>query len=378
MVYRNFKDLQISALGLGTMRLPVIRGEDSAVDQAQVNEMVKMAVEGGVNYFDTAWGYHGGNSETSVAEALQPYPRASYFLADKFPGYDLANFGKTKEIFARQLEKCRTDYFDFYLFHNVCELNISHYLDEEKWHTYSDLIRLRDEGKIRHLGFSCHGDMDVLQSFLNAYGKDMEFCQLQINWIDWRFQNAGEKVELLNKWNIPVWVMEPLRGGKLASLRPEDGQKLHALRPGETVPAWAFRFLQSVPGVTVILSGMSSAGQLAENLRTFRDERPLNAEEWKTLTAIGDEMVKQIALPCTACRYCVPHCPKHLDIPRLLSFYNEHVFTGGGFLAPMALASFDKDKLPSECIGCGSCRKVCPQGIDIPAAMKDFTAKVGA
>ena len=132
MVYRNFKDLQISALGLGTMRLPVIRGEDSAVDQAQVNEMVKMAVEGGVNYFDTAWGYHGGNSETSVAEALQPYPRASYFLADKFPGYDLANFGKTKEIFARQLEKCRTDYFDFYLFHNVCELNISHYLDEEK------------------------------------------------------------------------------------------------------------------------------------------------------------------------------------------------------------------------------------------------------
>ncbi len=377
MIYRKFKDIEISALGFGAMRLPVIGGNDSDVDQKAVNRMVKTAIESGINYFDTAWGYHSGNSETAIAEALRPYRRESYFLADKFPGYDLVNFGKAEEIFNKQLEKCSTPYFDFYLFHNVSELNIEKYLDDAKWGTYSCLIKQRNEGKIKHLGFSCHGDLGVMELFLEAYGKDMEFCQIQLNWIDYHFQQADRKIELLRKWNIPVWVMEPLRGGKLASLKAGDEDKLKALRPDESVPGWAFRFLQTIPDVTVILSGMSNEEQLEDNIKTFSEEKPLNAAEMETILSIGDTMVKSIALPCTSCRYCTSHCPKKLDIPRLLSFYNEHVFTGGGFIAPMALASFSADKLPSACIGCGSCRRVCPQGIDIPAAMKDFAEKLG-
>ena len=376
VLYKDFRGLRLSALGLGMMRLPVIDGDDSRVDQKQVNKMVRTAMESGINYFDTAWGYHNGNSEQAAAEALMPYKRDTYYLADKFPGYDLSNFGKTEEIFTKQLEKCNTEYFDFYLFHNVCELNIERYLDDVKWGTYSYLIKQRDEGRIKHLGFSCHGNIDVLERFLNAYGNDMEFCQIQLNWIDYHFQEADKKIELLRKWNIPVWVMEPLRGGKLAKLSPDNENKLRELRRVETVPAWAFRFLQSIPEVTMILSGMSNEEQLEANIKTFVEAKPLNEKEMNTILGIGDEMVNGIALPCTSCHYCVSHCPKHLDIPRLLAFYNEHVFTGGGFIAPMALSSFPKDKLPSECIGCGSCKRVCPQGIDIPEAMRDFASKL--
>ncbi len=376
MVCKDFRGLKVSSLGFGTMRLPVVGGNSSAIDMDAVKKMVNMAIAGGVNYFDTAWGYHGGNSELAMGEALKPFERGAYFLADKFPGYDLSNFGKVEEIFNQQLKKCQTDYFDFYLFHNVSERSIEHYLDDKKWGTYSYLIKMRDTGKIRHLGFSCHGDLEVLERFLNAYGKDIEFCQLQTNWIDWHFQKCAEKLALLNSWNIPLWVMEPLRGGKLASLSAKNEAALKAMRPDESVPAWSFRFIQSIPEAVVTLSGMSNEAQLAENIGIFSKSKPLNAEEREALIAIGDAMVKNTALPCTACNYCVPHCPKDLDIPRILSLYNEHVFTGGGFLAGMVLSSFKKERLPSKCIACNHCIEVCPQSINIPAAMKDFAKKV--
>ncbi len=376
MVYKDFKGLKISALGFGAMRFPVIDGNESNINEDVAGKMIAAAMEGGINYFDTAWGYHNQNSELFLAKALKPFARESYFLATKFPGYDPSNFGKVEEIFTHQLEKCQTDYFDFYLFHNVNERNIDLYLDDEKWRTYSFLIKMRDEGKIRHLGFSCHGDVDVMERFLDAYGKDMEFCQLQLNWVDWHFQNGEEKVELLKKWNIPVWVMEPLRGGKLASLSAENEAALKAMRPDESTPAWSFRFIQSIPEAVITLSGMSAPEQLAENLAIFSESKPLNDEERAALLAMGEAMVKSVALPCTECRYCVPHCPKKLDIPRIISLYNEHAFTGGGFIAPIVLSSFPKDKLPSACIACGSCRKVCPQDIDIPGAMKELAAKV--
>ena len=325
----------------------------------------------------TAWGYHGGQSELVVGRALARYPRDSFFLATKFPGYDLGNMGKVEAIFEEQLKKCRVDYFDFYLFHNVCEMNIDAYLDDAKYHTYEYLIGQKRSGRIRHLGFSAHGSAEVIQRFLEAYGKDMEFCQLQLNWLDWDFQGAKAKVELLRQWGIPIWVMEPLRGGKLARLTDADAAKLTALRPGETVPAWAFRFLQSIPEVKVILSGMSSAAQVADNLRTFETDAPLNDAEMAALLALAGEMTRRTALPCTACRYCTTHCPKGLNNPWLLELYNEHVFTGGGFIAPMALMSVPEDRKPSACIGCRSCEKVCPQQIKIPEAMKDFSAKLG-
>lgn len=376
MIYRDFQDVKLSALGMGAMRLPVVDGDDSKIDEAAAFAMVDEAMARGVNYYDTAWGYHNGNSELVMGKALARHPREKFYLATKFPGYDLSNMGKVEEIFEKQLERCQVEYFDFYLFHNVCEMNIDAYLDP-KYGTYDYLLAQKKNGRIRHLGFSAHGDYDVMKRFLEAYGKDMEFCQIQLNYLDWDFQDAKRKVELLNQWNIPVWVMEPLRGGKLASLAPEDEAKLKALRPDEGIPAWAFRYLQSIPSVVVTLSGMSNMEQMKENIATFETDKPLNETELETLHAIAQGMVKKIVLPCTACHYCTSHCPQGLDIPNLLSLYNEHCFTQGGFIAPMALSAIPADKQPSACIGCRSCEAVCPQGIKISEAMADFTAKLG-
>lgn len=375
MIYRDFQDIKLSALGMGAMRLPVVDGDDSRIDEKKAEEMVAYAMENGVNYYDTAWGYHGGNSELVMGKALKSYPRESFYLASKFPGYDLANMDKVEEIFEKQLEKCQVEYFDFYLFHNVCEMNIDAYLDP-KYGIFEYLMKQKENGRIRHLGFSGHGKMDVLKRFLDAYGEHMEFCQLQVNYLDWTFQNAKEKVELMREHNIPVWVMEPVRGGKLASLDPENESKLKALRPEESIAAWAFRFLQSVPEVKVVLSGMSNMEQMQENIRTYGEEKPLNKKEMDTLMGIAEDMVKKNVVPCTACHYCVDHCTQGLDIPRLLELYNEHAFTGGGFIAPMALSAIPEDKHPDACIGCRSCEAVCPQQIKISEVMADFVARL--
>lgn len=375
MIYKQFQDLQLSALGMGAMRLPVIGGDDAKIDQLAVDRMVDVAMERGINYYDTAWGYHSGSSEIAIGRSLGRYPRERWHLATKFPGYDLSNMNQVKTVFERQLEKCGVDYFDFYLFHNVCEMNIEAYLDP-KYGIFDYLTEQKRSGRIRHLGFSAHGSREVIERFLEAYGKGMEFCQLQMNYLDWSFQDVKNKAALLAEYQIPIWVMEPLRGGKLASLAEEDAAKLKALRPDETIPAWAFRFLQSIPGVTVTLSGMSNMQQLEENLSTFEAEHPLNQQEMETLLGIADSMVQKTSVPCTACRYCTSHCPQSLDIPMLLELYNEHCFTGGGFIAPMALMAVPEEKHPAACIGCRSCEAVCPQQIRISEALADFAQKL--
>lgn len=375
MIYKDYQGITLSALGMGAMRLPVLDGDDSSIDEDMAFQMVDCAMEQGVNYYDTAWGYHAGHSELVLGKALARYPRESFYLADKFPGYDLDNMNKVEEIFEEQLKKCGVSYFDFYLFHNVCEMNIDAYLDP-KYGIFQYLIKQKENGRIRHLGFSAHGNLDVMKRFLEAYGKSMEFCQIQLNYLDWEFQDAKEKVALLDSWNIPVWVMEPLRGGRLASLDGENEAALKALRPEEKIPAWAFHFLQSLPSVTVVLSGMSSMEQLKDNIHTFGEEKPLNEKEMDTLLRMASEMVKKIALPCTACHYCVSHCPQELDIPALLALYNEHCFTKGGFIAPMVLSSMPEEKRPGACIGCRSCEAVCPQQIHVSEAMADFAEKL--
>ena len=377
MIYKDFQNLKLSALGMGTMRLPLKNGGYSDIDKAETEKMVEYALQNGINYFDTAWGYHDGQSETVIGKILEKYSRKSYMLATKFPGYDLSNMDKVQEIFEKQLEKCRVDYFDFYLVHNVCELNINDYLDPRHGiHDY--LLSQKKNGRIRHLGFSAHGSYDVIERFLDAYGKDMEFCQLQINWIDWNFQNAKTKTELLRKWNLPIWVMEPLRGGKLTSLTDNYENELKSLRPNETVTEWSFRFLQSIPDVCVTLSGMSNFEQLKQNIKIFETEKALSDTEFNILLRMADEMTKKKSLSCTACRYCTSHCPQELDIPQLLSLYNEHIFTDGGFIAPMALAALPQDKQPSSCLGCRSCEAVCPQQIKISEVMSDFADKLKA
>ncbi len=377
MIYNDFRGLKLSALGMGNMRLPVIDGNDAQIDVALAKQMIATCMESGINYYDTAYGYHNGNSELVLGELLQDYDRDSFYLANKFPGYDLANMPKVREIFEEQLKKCRVDHFDFYLFHNVCELNIEQYLDP-KYGIYDYLMEQKRNGRIRHLGFSAHGDIDCMTKFLEAYGKDLEFCQIELNYFDYRFQDAKGKIELLKKWGLPIWVMEPVRGGQLAKLSDEATAKLKAARPDEGIPAWAFRFLQSIPEVTVTLSGMSTPEQLKENIETYSASKPLNDKEMALILGIADEMIDKTTVPCTGCHYCVSHCPQGLEIPFLLKLYNEAMVAGSGdFIAPMALASVAPDKQPECCVACHSCEQVCPQQIHIPEELEKFAKKMG-
>lgn len=375
MIYKEFQNFKLSALGMGAMRLPVVNGDDANIDEPAAFKMVDYAMEHGVNYYDTAWGYHNGNSELVMGKALSRHPRESYMLATKFPGYDLSNMTKVESIFEEQLKKCQVDYFDFYLFHNVCEMNIDAYLDEQ-YGIYDYLLKQKESGRIRHLGFSAHGSIEVMKRFLKKYGEKMEFCQIQLNYLDWTFQDAKGKTELLKEYGIPVWVMEPLRGGRLAALSEEHTQKLKEMRPEEETPAWAFRFLQSIQSVTMILSGMSNEEQMKANIATFEEDKSLSETEMKGLLDIADEMLGKKTLPCTACHYCTSHCPKQIDIPEMIALYNEHCFTEGGFIAPMALMAVPEEKQPSACIGCRGCEAVCPQQIKISEAMADFTKKM--
>ncbi len=372
MLYKEFQDIKLSNLGLGTMRLPNkgVNG-DTPIDEEETAKMVEYAINKGINYFDTAWGYHNGESELVMGKVLKKYPRESFYLATKFPGYDLSNMDKVEKIFEKQLEKCQVDYFDFYLFHNVYEKNVEPYLDK-KYGILEYLLKQKENGRIKHLGFSVHGSLEVMKKFLDAYGQYMEFAQIQLNYLDYEFQDAKAKIELLNQLSIPIWVMEPLRGGKLAKLSEQNENKLNVLRPNETIPSWAFRFLQSISGVTMVLSGMSTMEQLEQNIKTFEEDKPLSKQEMDVLLQIARQMVQGNTLPCTSCRYCTAHCPKGIDIPKILALYNEHIFTGGGFIAPMAISALPDDKKPSACIGCKSCEAVCPQQLKIAEAMSNF------
>ena len=375
MIYKEFKKEKISALGMGCMRFPLTGNDFSQIDIDDTKQLIDYAIKNGINYFDTAWGYHNGRSETVMGEILKDYPRESFYLATKFPGYNKDNMSKVEEIFNEQLRKCQVDYFDFYLFHNVCEQNIDMYLDPQ-YGIIDYLIEQKKKGRIKYLGFSTHGTLDTMKRFLDTYGQYMEFCQIQLNWLDWKVQSAKDKVELLKEYNLPIWVMEPVRGGKLAKLEAEYVEMLSNVNPKYTVPEWAFRFLQSIPQVVVTLSGMSDMKQLNENITTYAKEQPLDANEIKTLFNVASKMTSKVMLPCTACRYCITDCPMQLNIPQIIELYNEYVYFNGSYLAPMIIKSLPDDKKPSACIGCCKCESVCPQNIKISEMMKDFTERL--
>ena len=371
MIYKQFQNDRISALGLGCMRLPVLENDNTRIDEDKVAEMIAYAFRHGINYFDTAYGYHGKNSELVMGKVLKNYPRDSFYLATKFPSYDVSFFGREEEIFAEQLGKLQTDYVDFYLMHNVNERNIASYTNE-KFRTVEYFKEQKAAGRIRHLGFSCHGLYDCLETFLKAHGRDMEFCQLQLNWLDWDLQACKRKVELVRSYGIPVITMEPLRGGKLVDLPESVTEKLKEAAPDRSTVEWAFRFVQSVPDVMVILSGMSNMEQLKDNCRIFETDEPLNETERELLFKIGQELTGNGTLPCTACRYCTTYCPMELNIPAIITEYNGTKFGEVSWLTRMYFQMLPKEKWPTSCIGCGSCSAVCPQQIDIPAMMAEF------
>jgi len=368
LLYSDFQNEKLSRLGMGAMRLPVVDGTQN-IDEAALSEMVDYALKHGVNYFDTAWPYHQGTSEIVLGRVLSKYPRDSYYLANKFPGHMVVSTCEPAVTFEKQLKKCGVEYFDFYLLHNVCEYTLSTYTNPD-WDILNYFLEQKRLGRIRHLGFSTHASLEGLKTILDLMGEHMEFCQIQLNYLDSTLQNAKAKYELLTERGIPVVVMEPVRGGKLASLSEGDMQKLRAFRPEAQAAEWALRWVQDLPNVMVVLSGMSNMDQLTQNVATFQEHQPLSTAEKIVLAGIAEGMKN--AIPCTACRYCVEGCPIGLDIPRLLSLYNEFRFAPA-VSSTMQIDALPADKRPSACIACGSCSRICPQGIDIPKELAAFT-----
>lgn len=371
MIYRNFKENKLSLLGFGAMRLPL--KEDGTVDEAATKEMVSISMENGVNFYDTAYPYHSGESERIMGEILENYPRDSYYLATKYPGHQITkpndpNYDP-KAVFEEQLKKCRVDYFDFYLMHNVYENSIQDYTDPN-WGIMDYFIEQKRLGRIKYLGFSTHGGLEVMMKFLDLYGEHLDFCQIQLNYLDWTLQDAKAKYDMLTECGIPVWVMEPVRGGKLAKLDDESEALLKDFRPEDSIASWSFRFLQELPNVTMILSGMSNKDQVQDNLKTFAEKKPLTEPERNTLLEIAEKMKDSI--PCTSCRYCTDSCPAGLDIPFLLNMFNE-IRVVPSVNSYMRLDALGNDKQASACIKCGKCLKMCPQSINIPNMMESFT-----
>lgn len=364
MRYNEACGENLSRLGFGCMRLPLTA--DNAIDGKALQRMVDYAIANGVNYFDTAWPYHGGQSEIAIGKALKRYPRDRWFLANKYPGHQIATSYNPAEVFEEQLKKCGVDYFDFYLLHNVYENSIGVYTDP-KWGILDYFKEQKRLGRIRHLGFSSHARPDTLEKFLDYAGDSMEFCQIQLNYLDWTLQDAKAKYDLLTARNIPVWVMEPLRGGKLAALGEADEARLKALRPDESCAAWSFRWLQRLDNVKVVLSGMSALDQMVDNVDTFSGGLAQSDDEASLLLQMAEGM--KDALPCTRCRYCCDGCPMGLDIPMLIHAYNDIRYFQSMNIA-MQFDALPEDKRPSACVACGACAAVCPQNIDIPGALK--------
>ena len=364
MIYRDFRGIRISRLGMGNMRLPSVSGNkgEFPIDYPEAHRMIDLAIKSGINYFDTAYVYQNGDSERCVGEAMKRYPRDSFYLATKFnyranPDY--------KAVFEEQLQRLQTDRIDFYLLHCLLDSNIDSYLSCGCIEFFE---QMQKEGKIRFLGFSSHASVETLRRFADA--RKWDFAQIQMNYLDWEFSTAEEEYNILTERNIPVIVMESVRGGRLSSLTPELDAKLRAAQPGRSVSSWAFRWLMTHDNVLTMLSGMSDMEQVKDNLDTFSKDDPLSEEQCAFLIDVAHEFKKGFTVPCTACRYCTPDCPMQLDIPELLKVYNAYKYNRRW---ENNLRRTAPEKMPSNCIGCGSCAEHCPQGIDIPALMKKLT-----
>ena len=366
MQYKLFQGDRISTLGLGGLRLPSELGNPDRISREAAQQVVDAAMARGINYFDTSHTYQQGDSERFLGEALSRYDRGSYYLATKF----YVTYRQDIEtVFAEQLARCQTEYFDFYLLHCLDEGTIGPYTDPERDYL-GFLLRQRDAGRIRHIGFSSHAAPETLERFLDWYdGFDMALIQL--NYIDWTLLDGRRQYELLTEHRIPVWVMEPLKGGRLASLDRSAAAILRAAAPDRSPASWAFRFLQGLSNVQVVLSGMSSPAQVLENAALFDSPLPLDSGERDVLDRAAAAYLRTMGVPCSACRYCCAACPAGLDIPLLIKGYNEKRISGETWKIP----GFSETRSAAACLQCGTCLDHCPQKIHIPEIMRQLAAR---
>lgn len=364
-------------LGFGLMRLPE---KDGKIDIAHVSRMVDAYMQAGMNYFDTAYVYHGGNSEKTIREALvKRWPREKFMLATKLPAWCMKEPADRDRIFNEQLERCGVEYFDFYLLHSIEDGgNGDTY---ERLDCFSWGLQKKAEGKIRHFGFSFHGSPAYLMQVLDRH-PEVEFVQIQLNYADWKnpVVRSGELYEILHSRNIPMIIMEPVKGGTLAGLTPELEAMYKAARPEASVASWALRFVGSLPGVMTILSGMSTEEQMKDNIGTFTDFEPLTEEEKKLVTKVRDIMLNVPQIGCTSCRYCTPGCPMNISIPDVFRAVNTmnlygDVFRPKAFYGGVIGQGHGR---ASDCIGCGQCEGVCPQHLPIIDLLKDAAGKLDA
>lgn len=367
MQYSNFDSIgrKISKLGFGLMRLPKLRDGEETIDREEAFRLIDLAIESGVNYFDTAYVYHGGDSESFAKEALGRYPRESYCLATKLPGWVIKEKGKhTDELFNEQLEKCGVDYFDFYLLHAVNRDVMAVF---EGDNSYEYLKKQKEAGKIKHLGFSYHGDLEFFVELLDKY--EWDFAQLQINYYDWEATDAKSFYKALEDRNIPCIIMEPVRGGSLHTLN-DEARKVFEELGDASAASYALRYDLELPDVLTILSGMSTYEQVEDNIKTFTEGKPLSNEEKEAIEKANILFRKNFAIPCTDCKYCVETCPAGVNIPACFKAYNEYNKTRDTEDFKNEYAIIPDGKRAHNCIECGACTEHCPQQIKIPDQLK--------
>ena len=356
-------------LGFGLMRLPETEGK---IDMEKVCRMVDSYMSAGLNYFDTAYVYHGGLSEVAAKDAIvKRYPREDFYLATKLPAWSIKNAEDRDKIFNEQLERAGVSYFDFYLLHSLEDGG--NYDTYEKYDCFNWALQKKAEGKIKHFGFSYHGSPELLEEVLDKH-PETEFVQIQLNYADWNnpVVRSGELYEILHRRNVPMIIMEPVKGGTLASMAPELEAKYKAVRPNASIASWAFRFVASLPGIMTILSGMSNEEQVKDNIETFAEFEPLSEAEKTVVDEVTKMMLDIPQIGCTACKYCCDGCPMKISIPDVfrtvntIRLYNEE-FRPKNFYRNLV----ERSGKASACVGCGQCEGVCPQHLPIIQLMKE-------
>ncbi|MCL2388203.1 MAG: aldo/keto reductase [Defluviitaleaceae bacterium] len=366
MKFKNTNGNKLSLLGMGAMRLPQIaEGWGQPVDYPRAEEILDLCIAGGINYFDTAYPYHGGDSERFLGKALGRYARDSFFVADK---YNLIRQPDYRVQFAEQLERLQMDYIDYYLCHGISDQYIEGYLGNG---CVEYFLEKKREGRIRNWGFSFHGSPEVLRKALAHC--EWDFVMLQMNYYDWHHSNMKELYSIVEKAGVPLFVMEPVHGGMLANLTEEGNALLRAAEPNMSIASWALRFVMDLPHVSVILSGMSDIAQVKDNIATVSESKPLSPADKELLLQASTMLFNTIGAPCTFCKYC--ECPKGIDIPTALNYYND--YKAGGEWRLNRLLAQPPEKRPAACVNCGICVKACPQELDIPKYMQDMAGVMG-